>query len=518
MTHTPHSLYEHPADVLAALSLWQDDGVAAALIVLTATEGGGVRTAGAMMAVSETGQTAGYLSGGCIDADVAAQAQACLTSQQPAQLRYGAGSPFIDVKLPCGGAIDALILPAPDADIIREAANALAARHPITLACTTSGNIILQKGASRTGWQDDHFNISCTPQLRLRIAGRGADCIALTRIAVASGIAVTLQTPDQNDAAKAQHEGAECVQHLTSTNDLPAISDDPWTAFALMFHDEHWEAALLAQTLNGPAFYIGAVGSKKTHARRTSALLAQSISASTIKRVHAPIGLVPSMRNATGIAISTLAEIIDHFENRPTHPERSTALVLLAAGASSRYEAGDKLLADLDGIPVLQRTATLTAEKDFATKIAVIAPHQKERANILRAAGWQIVENPHAADGQATSLQAALTQIANHKAIDGILLMLADMPCVPASHIDALLNESAHTPDAVMSDTGAALLPPAYFHASTFPALLQLSGDHGAKRVFKTLTHTRTVSLAPDLATDVDCVDDLSKVKALIDD
>lgn len=518
MSHIAPSPYEHPTDVLAALSAWQSDDISAALIVLTKTEGGGVRAVGAMMAVSETGETAGYLSGGCIDADVAAQAQACLTTQQPAQLRYGAGSPFIDIKLPCGGAIDALIIPSPDADIIRDASIALATRHPITLACTASGAITLHNGVSRTGWQGETFNITCTPKLRLRIAGRGADCLALSRLALASGIAVTLQTPDHNDAANAQREGAECVQHLTSTHDLPATSDDLWTAFALMFHDEHWETALLAQALNGPAFYIGAVGSKKTHARRTSALLAQSIPASTIKRVHAPIGLVPSMRNATGIAISTLAEIIDHFESHPTPPEHRIALVLLAAGASSRYEAGDKLLADLDGVSVLQRAATLADGKNFAAKVAVIAPHQKARGNILRTAGWQIAENPHAAEGQATSLQAALKHIAHDTSIDGVLLMLADMPCIPIDHIDALLNEAANRPDAIMSDTGKTLCPPACFHASTFPALMQLSGDHGAKRVFKTLSNTRTVSLAPDLAIDVDCVGDLLKIKALIDD
>lgn len=504
-------------DVLAVLSAWQSDGIDAALIVLTNTEGGGVRAAGAMMAVSETGMTAGYLSGGCIDADVTAQAEAAITTQKPAQLRYGSGSPFIDIKLPCGGAIDVLILPSPDAELIRKAATMLAARQAFSLACSPSGTITRHNGA-RTGWRGKVFNISCSPKLRLRIAGRGADCLALTRLAVASGIAVTLQTPDENDAASAHREGAVCVQHLTSTHDLPTLSDDPWTAFALMFHDAHWETALLAQALNGPAFYIGAVGSTKTHARRTSALLAQSIPASTIKRVQAPIGLVPSMRNATGIAISALAEIIDQFENRPSPPEHRIALILLAAGASSRYESGDKLLADLDGVSVLQRTASLVKEKDFATKLAVVAPHQEERAQILRAAGWAIVENPLAEQGQATSLQVALARIAEDTSIDGALLILADMPCIPASHIEALLNQAANAPEAIMSNTGDTLCPPAYFHASTFPALMQLSGDHGAKRVFKILQNTRTIHLAPDLATDVDCVADLSKVKALIDD
>jgi xanthine dehydrogenase accessory factor len=504
-------------DVLAALSAWQSDGIDTALIVLTNTEGGGVRAAGAMMAVSETGMSAGYLSGGCIDSDVAAQAQAAITTQKPAQLRYGSGSPFIDIQLPCGGAIDVLILPSPDAGIIRDATTVLAARQAFSLACTTSGTITRHNGA-RTGWQGETFNIFCAPKLRLRIAGRGADCLALTRLAVASGIAVTLQTPDENDAASAKREGAECVQHLTSTHDLPTISDDPWTAFALMFHDAHWEAALLAQALDGPAFYIGAVGSKKTHARRTSALLTQSIPANTIKRVQAPIGLVPSMRNATGIAISALAEITDQFENHPAPLEQSIALILLAAGASSRYESGDKLLADLDGASVLQRTASLAKGKDFAAKLAVIAPHQQERAQILRAAGWVIVENPLSEEGQATSLQAALAHIADETSINGALLTLADMPCIPDSHINALINEAADAPEAVMTDTGATLCPPAYFHASTFPALMQLSGDHGAKRVFNTLRNTRTVHLAPELATDVDYVADLSNVKALIDD
>tara|TARA_R110001606_G_scaffold262838_1_gene411448 strand:+ start:114 stop:380 length:267 start_codon:yes stop_codon:yes gene_type:complete len=83
-----------------------------------------------------------------------------------------------------------------------------------------------------------------------------------------------------------------------------------------MFHDVHWETALLKQALDGPAFFIGAVGSAKTHAKRCESLRQAGTSEHDIKRIRGPIGLVPSMRDASMLAISTLAEIVDAFHSK----------------------------------------------------------------------------------------------------------------------------------------------------------------------------------------------------------
>ncbi|MGB3627118.1 MAG: XdhC family protein, partial [Henriciella sp.] len=105
---------EHAEDVLSQWLGWRETGPAA-LVMITGTVGGAVRAPGALMAVSADGDIAGYISGGCIDADVVLQAHAALKHGQAKSLRYGAGSPFVDLPLPCGGAIDLVI--EPDADV-----------------------------------------------------------------------------------------------------------------------------------------------------------------------------------------------------------------------------------------------------------------------------------------------------------------------------------------------------------------------------------------------------------------
>ena len=201
--------------------------------------------------------------------------------------------------------------------VLADAVSALHNRKPISLTLEPDGTIeFLDRHSGETGWQDDRFTASYEPKLRLRIAGRGADCLALTHLAQASNLPVQLHVTDEEDHNAAQAIGAQDIYRLTSPSDLPAVSDDAWTAFVLMFHDQPWEAPLLQQALTGPAFFVGAVGSRTTHLRRCEILAEIGIPARDIERIRAPIGLVPSMRDANMLAISALAEIVEAFHQR----------------------------------------------------------------------------------------------------------------------------------------------------------------------------------------------------------
>jgi xanthine/CO dehydrogenase XdhC/CoxF family maturation factor len=306
--------HEHPQDVLGAALGFAKSGAAVALVIVTATEGGAVRTPGALMAVSETGEFAGYVSGGCIDADVRLNAVETLTSGQLRKLRYGAGSPFVDIRLPCGGALDVLILPNVDPQTISRMHDRLEQREAVQFAVLTTGQVELNIAPGETPL----FQTIYKPKLSLRIAGRGADCIALARLASASGFTVHLQLPDEADFEAVRSAGIGPVERLTTPCSLAPVEDDTSTAFVLLFHDAHWEAALLKQALGGPAFFIGAVGSAKTHAKRCESLREAGISGHDIQRVRGPVGLVPSMRDASMLAISTLAEIVAAFHTKET--------------------------------------------------------------------------------------------------------------------------------------------------------------------------------------------------------
>ncbi|MBY3157693.1 XdhC family protein [Rhizobium laguerreae] len=309
---------EHIEDVLAAWLEQHCEG-GAALVAITLTEGGGVRAPGAVMTVSQTGQRVGYISGGCLDADVARHALDALTVGKARKLRYGSGSPFVDLPLPCGGAIEVLIVPKADPMVVRRCADLLSARIPLRLGFRECGEIMLAPMADV-----DHV-FTYLPKLRIRIAGRSADAIALHRVATAAGLSVLLQMPEQEfhnaDPALDLSMGLR-MQIPTS---LPVVDDDPWTAVILSLHDADWEDPLLVQALEGRAHFIGAVGSRKTHDRRCNRLRARGVGEEQIRRIRGPVGLVASMRDASFLAVSILAEIlsgwkqvsIDPFQTRP---------------------------------------------------------------------------------------------------------------------------------------------------------------------------------------------------------
>ncbi|MCD1586690.1 XdhC family protein [Halomonas sp. IOP_14] len=309
---------EHAQDVLGQWLDWRSKSKAA-LVIVTATEGGAVRMPGALMAVSASGDRCGYISGGCIDADVAHHARQALSTGRIKRLRYGKGSPFIDLPLPCGGAIDVCVLPNAQTSVLRACHDQLASRQPVSITLSQSGSLVLEHLTTPGA-----LSFQYIPKLRMRIAGRGADILALARLAMASGIQTELQLGDDAEAQDAQLLGIEKVTLLTLPSTLPKMDDDPWTAFLLAFHDIDWEEKLLAQALKGSAFYIGAVGSTSTHARRCESLQTIGFTQKQIRRIHGPVGLIPSMRDASMLAVSVLAEIVAAYQLKVRFPFIST--------------------------------------------------------------------------------------------------------------------------------------------------------------------------------------------------
>jgi len=289
----------HPLDVLSFVAAEQAAGTDIALIVITSVTGGAMRAGGALMAVTKDGRSCGYVSNGCVDSDIVAQAQAAISSGDFLQLRYGEGSPFRDIELPCGGRIDLLVLPHPSPNAIQQTRDTLADRNSATFTIDSNGRI--------SNKNKSLFSITYPPKLKLRIVGTGDALAELVSQSTNMGFEIKVQTPDvEIIKTLAQHDPF----HLTSAKDLPELTDDPHTAVVLLFHDHAWEAEILRQALNGPAFYIGAMGSPKTHKARRDMLTSVGVSQSDIERIRGPIGLIPSSRSANILALSTLAEII----------------------------------------------------------------------------------------------------------------------------------------------------------------------------------------------------------------
>jgi len=286
--------FHHPQDVLEFACAKLAGNVDVALIIASKVTGGAMRASGAMMCAASDGSVAGYISNGCVDADIIFQAQEAIAEQKPRALRYGDGSPFRDIILPCGGQIDLWVRPDLKPESIQMASNALKNRSEAELEIGPDGQTRFY-----------------TPKLRIRVAGRGDAAAALSKQAVGAGFEVILQSPDKNIS---QGKALVRFDHLVDPEKINMNDDDPWTAVVVMFHDHDWEPYILRQALSGEAFYIGAMGSSRTHEIRKLKLAELGLTAETIDRVTGPIGLIPSMRDANLLALSTLAEIVDRAQ------------------------------------------------------------------------------------------------------------------------------------------------------------------------------------------------------------
>ncbi|RJF90939.1 XdhC family protein [Sphingomonas cavernae] len=315
-----------PADILRYILSCADDGLDAVLVTLTGIEGSSSRALGAQMAVAEDGRYLGSFSGGCIEAAVVAEALGALASGSAKLVRFGVNSPYLDIRLPCGGGIDLLFNPRPDHQAIADAVSRIDARSAAALRLSHLGvqSVEPVAGGSRAGWNSDHFDIGYAPALRLVAIGQGDDLAALARLAHGFDADVTALTPDARALGELADQGIEAVELRTRTA-LPKVRTDPWTAIVFLFHDRDWEEGLLPQALNLPAFYFGAVGSPRTHAARLDLLRAVGVPEHVCNAVRGPIGLIPATRDPATLALSILSEIVQEYARMLELPSQRDA-------------------------------------------------------------------------------------------------------------------------------------------------------------------------------------------------
>jgi xanthine dehydrogenase accessory factor len=293
---------------------------ATALVTITAVAGSSPRAPGTHMAVSETGAFLGSLSGGCVEAGIVGEARRVIEAGVAESVRIGQGSRLIDLVLPCGGAMDLLITPSPPAETIGQAAAWLRSRTGVALRLGRDGAVSAGPAGpgDAVGWDDGTFVARHDPDLLLVIAGQGAETRALARLAVAYGASVTVFSPDPGVVAELAASGV-AARHLRGRERVPRLAADPRTAIVTLFHDHDWETALLAQALEQDAFFVGAMGSNATQARRLVLLAGAGVGEVALERLVGPIGLLPAARDPETLALSVLAQIVGRY--RAAFPE-----------------------------------------------------------------------------------------------------------------------------------------------------------------------------------------------------
>ncbi|MFN3423126.1 MAG: XdhC family protein [Novosphingobium meiothermophilum] len=300
-----------PPDILRFLAARAAEGVECVLVTLVALTGGSSRSVGTQMAVAADGRRIGSFSGGCIEDAVAAEALESLADSWGHVVRYGSGSPYIDIRLPCGGGIDLLFTPRPDPHAVAAALALLDQRKPASLRLDCDG-ISLADSGMPTGWNGYCLTLTYQPALRVVALGQGEDLAAFARLAQAFGTVIVPLTPDVPTQQTLADAGMAPI-HLHSRTTLPAVATDPWTAIVFLFHGGDWEEFLLPKALALPAFYHGAIGSRRSHAARLAALRAAGVPENRISTLRGHIGLIPATRDPATLAISILAEIVAEY-------------------------------------------------------------------------------------------------------------------------------------------------------------------------------------------------------------
>ncbi len=274
-TDDPLVILRFAADALHA-------GMASALVTLTDIRGGSARPRGAQMAVREDGQYCGVVSGGCVEAAAAYEALEAIHSGRDRDIVYGQGSPYMDIVLPCGGSITLHVRLIRSAQPLLAVLTALEQRQAAGLRWHPDApGFSAVSHSLKTGRDKQAFQVGYRPRPRIMLAGRSAAADITARIAEAAGYEV--------------HPASGSVD-----ND---------TAVVLLYHDLHQELPFLEAALNAAPFYIGALGSERTHQRRSESLIQRGYSPQAIARINAPIGLFPKARDAGSLALSVLADV-----------------------------------------------------------------------------------------------------------------------------------------------------------------------------------------------------------------
>jgi xanthine dehydrogenase accessory factor len=330
-------------ELLPEIEAWGADAQPMALATVVRTWGSAPRLPGARMAVGANGRVAGSVSGGCVEAAVIEAAREAARTGTPRLMSFGvADDKAWEVGLACGGTIDVFV-EAPDAAAFAELASLAAADAPAAVATVLAGphagrHLFLRADGQKRGSlkgpfaqevgaaaaaalrdgksarlsvsETDLFVHVLRPAPKLVVVGGVHIAIPLTWMARALGYKTIVVDPRPTFGSVDRFPQADEIVSAWPDEALGRIGLTSETAVAVLTHDPKLDDPALRTALASPAFYVGALGSAKTQAKRRERLLAAGLSESEVGRLRAPIGLDLGGRSPDEIAVSVLAQIV----------------------------------------------------------------------------------------------------------------------------------------------------------------------------------------------------------------
>ena len=297
-------------DIRPALAEALAAGRPSALATLFRVEGSAPRGAGAQM-LFDPPRASGYFSGDCIEADVARHAAEVLESGQPRHLHYGAGSPWIDIRLRCGGTLHVLVERiAPDSG----AARALIEHANARRQCLWSSDGNEQRVSAGTGpllaVGGDPLRITrrYDPPRRLIVSGGDPGALALAKLAADARIETILVRPDGPETPPPFTAVRYVREEVTAA--LEQIGVDRWTAFVGATHEDHHDLAACLHALRHGAAYVGMIGARSRAPGRLAALKAAGGSEAELVKLHLSPGIPGLGKAPWEVATGILAEVL----------------------------------------------------------------------------------------------------------------------------------------------------------------------------------------------------------------
>jgi xanthine dehydrogenase accessory factor len=303
---------------------WLDEHGQVAVATVVATWGSAPVPAGGQLVVAPGDRFEGSVSGGCVEVDVLVEAADVMASGKPRLIEYGVSEETAwRAGLPCGGRLTVLVEPLTRADIgfVDGIIEARSGRRTVVVTSR------IGDGSRRLRAVDEvlpaelaSFGIIDTPEgqlfvqplvppLRIIVAGATHIGQVFAELARQIGYAVTVVDPRSVFASEERFGAASAIAEWPEAS-FDKLGLDRRTAVVALTHASHIDDEALTAALRSPCMYIGALGSRATHAKRLDRLAAAGFSKEDLQRIHAPIGLNIGAKGPAEIAVSILAEII----------------------------------------------------------------------------------------------------------------------------------------------------------------------------------------------------------------
>lgn len=305
--------------VLRAARDWSAAGERLLLVTVVKTWGSSPRPIGSMMVLREDGRCVGSVSGGCIEDDLIfrhtrVHGAAGMPQTAPQVVRYGVSADEAHrFGLPCGGTLELLLefnpdLAALEALVVQLEAGQLVQR---SVDCAT-GAVTLQAIRTPAPLRFDGAILAYTlgPQYRMLLIGAGALAEYVATMALFNDFAVTVCDP------RTEYLATWSVAGVQTSTEMPddavrSLRADARTCIVALSHDPKLDDLALLEALHSPAFYVGAIGSRRNTDSRRQRLIAHfDESEASLARLHAPVGIYIASKTPAEIAVSVMAEIL----------------------------------------------------------------------------------------------------------------------------------------------------------------------------------------------------------------